>query len=165
MTTKVDYSSDEWQTLVAMPAVVGLAVVLAEGSGRRGRKQEMEELAASAAAAAKEFPDNALVQAVLPDAEAAAASDQVQAYRREKRSAKALEIAISWCEKVNAILNAKSSFLEADGYKRFVLETGLKVAMVSADAEYLGIGGEKVSHGERKTLLKLVEALEVDYEY
>ena len=165
MTTKTDYTSEEWQTLAAMPAVVGLAVILAEGSARRGRKQEMAALDDSAAAAAKDFPDNVLVQAVLPDAVAAAESDQVQAYRREKRSAKALEIAVGWCEKVNAILKGKSSFLEADGYKRFVLTTGLNVALISADAEYLGIGGDKVSHGERKTLLKLVEALEVDYEY
>ena len=115
--------------------------------------------------AAKDFPNNELVQAVLPDARAAADSDEVQEYRNVKQTAKALDIATEWCEKVNAILKGKSSFLEADGYKRFVLTTGLNVAMVTADAEYLGIGGEKLSHGERKTLLKLVEALEVDYEY
>jgi hypothetical protein len=165
MTTQADYTADEWQTLAAMPSVVGLAVVLAEQSAQRGRKQEMAALAASAAIAAKDFPTNALVQAVLPAAEAAAESEQVQAYRREKRTAKALEIAIQWCDKINAILKGKSSFLEADGYKRFVLTTGLNVALISADAEYLGIGGEKLSHGERKTLLKLVEVLDVDYEY
>lgn len=165
MTTKTDYTPDEWQTLTAMPSVVGLAVILAEQSAARGRKQEMAALQSCTADAAKEFPDNALVQAVLPDAQAAADSDEVQAYRREKRTAKAVEIAMGWCEKVNAILKGKSSFLEADGYKRFVLTTGLNVAMISADAEYLGIGGEKLSHGERKTLLRLIEVLEVDYEY
>lgn len=165
MTTKNDYTADEWETLAAMPSVVGLAVILAEGSGRRGRKDEMAALASSTAAAAADYPDNALVQAVLPDAQAAANSDEVQSYRKVKQTAKALEIASEWCEKVNAILKGKSSFLEADGYKRFVLTAGLNVALISADAEYLGIGGEKLSHGERKTLLRLVEVLEVDYEY
>ena len=165
MTTKHEYTAEEWQALAAMPSVVGMAVILAEKSAQRGRKQEMEALNECAGAAAKDFPDNELVQAVLPDARAAADSDEVQAYRRVKQTAKALDIATEWCEKVNAILKGKSSFLEADGYKRFVLTTGLNVAMVTADAEYLGIGGEKLSHGERKTLLKLVEALEVDYEY
>lgn len=165
MTTKSDYTAAEWQTLAAMPSVIGLAVILTEQSAPRGRKQEMAALATSVAAAAKDFPDNALVQAVIADAEAAADSETVQAYRREKRTAKALEIAGEWCEKVNAILQGRSSFLEADGYKRFVLTAGLNVALVSADAEYLGIGGEKLSHGERKTLLKLIEVLDVDYDY
>ena len=165
MTTKNDYTADEWQTLAIFPSVIELAVVLAEGSGRRGRKDEMAALGSSATAAAADYPDNALVQAVLPDAQTAANSDEVQAYRSVKQTAKALEIATEWCEKVNAILKAKSSFLEADGYKRFVLTAGLNVALVSADAEYLGIGGEKLSHGERKTLLHLVEVLDVDYEY
>ena len=165
MTTRADYTADEWQTLAAMPAVAGLAVILAEESGRRRRKQEMAALEVSAAEAAKEFPDNQLVQAVLPDAQAAAGSDEVQEYRAVKRTARALEIAVDWCEKVNAILKGKSSFLEADGYKRFVLTAGLNVAMASADAEYLGIGGDKLSHGERKTLLKMIDVLEVDYDY
>ena len=165
MTTKTDYTADEWLTLAAMPSVVGLAVILAEQSGARGRKQEMAALETSATQAAAEFPDNELVQAVLPDAQAAAASDEVQEYRSVKRTAKALEIAVEWCEKVNAILGGKSSFLEADGYKRFVLTAGLNVALASADAEYLGIGGDKLSHGERKTLLKMIDVLEVDYDY
>ena len=165
MTTKTNYTPDEWQTLAVLPSVVGLAVILAEGSARRGRKDEMAALASSMAAAAADFPDNELVRAVLPDAQTAANSDEVQAYRHQKSTAKALEVASEWCEKANAILKPKSSFLEADGYKRFVLSTGLNEALVSADAEYLGIGGEKLSHGERKTLLKLIEVLDVDYDY
>jgi hypothetical protein len=165
MTTKADYSADEWNTLVAMPAVVGLAVILAESSQPRGRKEEVAALVAGTVAAAAEYAGNELVQAVLPDAKAAVESDEVAAYGKAKQTAKALEVAVTWCEKVNAILDKKSSFLEADGYKRFVLTAGLKVALTSADAEYLGIGGQKLSHGERKTLLKLVDVLEVDYEY
>lgn len=165
MTTKTDYTSQEWQLLAVMPSVIGLAVMLAEDSAPRGRKDEMAQLADAAVSAAKEFPDNELVQAVLPAAQAAANSDVIQSYRKVKQSAKALQEATTWCEKANALLKAKTSFLEADGYKRFILTTGLNVAMITADAEYLGIGGEKLSHGERKTLLKLVDVLEVDYDY
>lgn len=85
-----------------------------------------------------------------PTRQAAAASDAGQEYRSVKRTAKALEIAVDWCEKVNAILKDKSSFLEADGYKRFVLTAGLNVAMASADAEYLGIGGERATASARR---------------
>jgi hypothetical protein len=165
MTTQADYTAEEWNTLAAMPAVVGLAVILADQSQPRGRKAELAALGDSAAAAAADFSDNELVQALLPAAQAAATSEQVAEYGKAKRTEKALEVAVTWCEKVNALLAAKSPFLEADGYKRFVLSTGLNVALVSADAEYLGIGGQMLSHGERKTLLKLVDVLDVDYDY
>ena len=165
MTTKADYTADEWKTLIAMPAVVGLAVILAEQSQQRGRKQELAALRDTTAEAAAEYPDNDLVQAVLPDAQTAVESDEVTEYGKAKQTGKAMEVAVSWCEKVNAILRKKSGFLEADGYKRFVLTVGLKVALTSADPEYLGIGGQKLSHGERKTLLKLADVLEADYDY
>jgi hypothetical protein len=165
MTTKVDYTQDEWDTLAAFPAVVGLAVMLAEESQPRGRKEELRALDGAVVSAAAEYPDNELVQAVLLDARMAAASEEVAEYGRLKQTAKALDIAESWCRKVNALLAAKSSFLEADGYKRFSLTAGLEVALASTDAEYLGIGGGKLSIGERKTLLKLVDVLEVDYDY
>jgi hypothetical protein len=165
MTTKVDYTQDEWDTLAAMPAVVGLAVVLAQESQPRGRKDELRALDGAIVTAAGEYPANELVQAVLTDARAAAAADDVTKYGRQRQTARALEIAIDWCEKVNAILASKATFLEADGYKRFLLTAGLEVALASADAEYLGIGGNKLSIGERKTLLKLVDVLEVDYDY
>jgi hypothetical protein len=165
MTTKADYTTEEWITLAAMPAVVGLAIILAEQSQPRGRKAELAALDTCMQESAAAFGDNALIQAVLPDAMTAANSEEVVAYGRIRQTSKALDVAVTWCENVNSILGAKSTFLEADGYKRFVLTTGLKVAETSADAEYLGIGGGKLSIGERKTLLRLVEVLEVDYEY
>jgi hypothetical protein len=165
MTTKADYTAEEWKTLAAMPAVIGLAVILAEQSQPRGRKAELAALDTSTAEAAAEMADNELVQAVLPDARAAAEAEEVAEYARARKTGKALEAAVAWCDKANAILAAKSTYLEADGYKRFVLSAGLKVAQTSADAEYLGIGGGKLSIGERKTLLRLAEVLQIDYEY
>lgn len=165
MTTKIDYTAEEWKTLVATPAVVGLAVILAEQSQRRGRKQELAEFAVSILGAAAQYPDNELVQAVLPEAKIAVEAEELKDYAKTKQTDKALDVAVTWCEKLNAVLAAKCSFLEADGFKRFVLSAGLAVALTSADAEYLGIGGQKLSHGERKTLLKLVDVLDVDYEY
>jgi hypothetical protein len=165
MTNKADYTQEEWNVLVAMPSVVALAVMLAQDSQPRGRKEELKALDGALVSAAAEYPDNQLVQAVLEDARRAAASEEVEQYGKLRKTEKAQEVAVEWCEKVNAVLAPKSSFLEADGYKRFVLTAGLEVAMASTDAEYLGIGGGKLSIGERKTLLKLVDVLDVDYDY
>lgn len=165
MTTKSDYTPEEWQKLTQMPALVGLAVILTEDSGRRGRKEELATLASAAHQIAADFADNELVQAVLPEAAAATESDEVKRYAKEKQTGKALEVALAWSKELNGALAAHAPFTEADGYKRFVLKTGLEVANASADAEFLGIGGATVSRGERKTLLALVEALNVEIDY
>jgi hypothetical protein len=102
---------------------------------------------------------------VLPDASAAAQSDELKGYAKAKETDEALKAALEWSKRLNATLAVRTNFEEADGYKRFVLRTGLAVADASADAEFLGIGGETVSRGERKALLALVEALDVDIDY
>lgn len=165
MTTKADYSTEEWQTLTRMPALVGLAVILAQESGRKGRKDEVAALATAAGKVAADYADNELVQSILPEASSAAASAEAKRYADEKPTAQALEVAREWSARIKALLAERTSFAEADGYKRFVLTTGLEVAEASADAEFLGIGGATVSRGERKTLLALADALDVDVDY
>lgn len=102
---------------------------------------------------------------VLPEASAAAQSDELKSYARARQTDETLNAALEWGKFLNATLAERSNFEEADGYKRFVLRTGLAVADATADAEFLGIGGETVSCGERTTLLALVKALDVDIDY
>ena len=101
----------------------------------------------------------------MPDVQNALQSDTVEHYAKEKQNEQAAQIAVAWATQLKEILDAKTTFDEGDGFKRFVLGTGLKVTEASADAEYLGIGVGKLSIGERKTLLKWIEAMGVDYDY
>jgi hypothetical protein len=165
LTTESDYSADEWQKLTQMPALVGLAVILAEDSGRRGRREELASLSTAAAEIAADFADNTLVQAVLPDASKAAQSDELKGYAKAKSTDEALRVALAWSASLNQVLAGRTTFEEADGYKRFVVHTGVRVANASADAEFFGIGGETLSRDERKTLLAIVDALDVEIDY
>lgn len=165
MTTKADFTEGEWKSLVRMPAVAGVAVILADESRPRGRRKEIAALERAAATIAGDYADNALVQAALPDVQAYVKSAEVQEYAREKQTDRALQIAVDMAKQATAILDARCEFLEADGFKRFVLQTGLAVAQAAADAEFLGIGGQTLSLGERKTLLKLVDVMHVDFDY
>ena len=66
---------------------------------------------------------------------------------------------IGLCRRLSAVLHAKASYDEGDGYKRFVLGIGRAVAAAVADAELLGIGGGTVSAYERRLLQALSDAM------
>jgi len=148
-----------------MPALVALAVMLTEASQRRGRKDELATLATVTEEIAPEYAENALVQALLPEVKATVTSGEMKEYAKAKQTDKALTVALQWSAQINDLLAHKSTPVETEGYKRFVLHTGYQVAAASADAEFLGIGGATISLGERKTLLSLVDALQVDFDY
>ena len=61
MSTKTDYTPDEWKLLTGVPWAVGLSVILSEDQGgRRATNKELAALAAAPAQVAANFGDNAL---------------------------------------------------------------------------------------------------------
>lgn len=167
MTTKQDFSADEWRLVTGAPWAVGLAVILAEDQGqRRATRKELNALAAAPAQVAAEFAGNALVQAALPDIVSHAAAEQVKAHSREQGAVEQeiYTATLDRCRRLAALLHDKAPYGEADGYKRFVVAIGGAVAGAFADAEFLGIGGGTVSARERKLLAAVADALGIDEE-
>lgn len=167
MVTKTDFTTAEWELLTGAPWAVGLAVILAEDQGRRSAtKKELNALAAAPAQVAATFAGNALVQAALPDIASHAAAEQVKAHSREKGAVEQeiYQQTLEACRRLDALLRAKTPYAVADGYKRFVLAVGNAVAGAVADAEYLGIGGGRISAHERKLLQAVGESLGLEDE-
>jgi len=167
MITKQDFTAEEWRLVTGAPWAVGLAVILAEDQGRRrATKQELAALAAAPAQVAAEFASNALVQAALPDIVSHAAAEQVRAHSHEKGAVEQqiYQATVDLCKRLATLLHARAPYGEADGYKRFVLAVGRTVADAVADAEYLGIGGGRISAHERKLLQAIGEALALEDE-
>jgi hypothetical protein len=165
MTSKADYSPEQWRLLAGVPVAIGLSVILAEDQGgRRATRKELAALEAAPGKVAAEFADNALVQALLADVKANAAARQVEKHSREKGQTeqRIYEETYRMCQQVAAVLHVKSNYEEARGYKRFAAEVGAEVARAAADAEYLGIGGGTLSSNERKLLRALGEAMGLD---
>ena len=165
MTTKQDFSADEWRLVTGAPWAVGLAVILAEDQGRRrATRKELDALAAAPAQVAAAFAGNVLVQAAMPDIASHAAAEQVRAHSREKGAVEQeiYTATLDLCRRLAALLHDRAPYAEADGYKRFVVAIGDAVAGAFADAEFLGIGGGTVSAHERKLLGAVAEALGID---
>ena len=165
MTTKQDFSADEWRLVTGAPWAVGLSVILAEDQGRRrATKKELDALTAAPARVAAGFAGNALVQTALPDVIAHAAAEQVKEHSRAKGAVEQeiYKATVDLCARLATLLHARAPYGEADGYKRFVLAVGRAVADAVADAEYLSIGGGRVSAHERKLLQAVSDAFALE---
>lgn len=160
MQEQTDYTPEEWDLLVRLPAHIGFAVMIAEQAAGMGRRAEIRELRAAATTAAAEYADNGLVQRVAQQVRELLESDDLVKHSRDKNAAAVIAFVADECEQVLRLLAAHSTAVEAAGYKRFALSLGQQVAEAHADAEFFGIGGQTVSRKERKALNALREALD-----
>ena len=166
MTTKADYTNEEWDLLCAGPLLAGLGVSLIE----RGLVSDLQESAAITRAvldAKKTHADNELVVAVIAVLNIAEESHGNAAF--EAKGADAAkgpegatpESVLAELVKIDAILDAKA---QADAkvanegivYRNFLYGVADKVA--NAAGGFLGLG-EKVSEDEAYFLKKLKDIL------
>jgi hypothetical protein len=69
--------------------------------------------------------------------------------------------ALDLCRRVASVLQTKVSAEEADGYKRWLLGVGQRVAEASKEGGVLGFGGVLVSESEADALSEIAAALEI----
>jgi hypothetical protein len=119
----------------------------------------------------KDYPNNALIQAILPDikGDAPAAMDKMKKVRdwgvaRYKAKAvdsveKFQEEAVVDCKAVATLLAAKTSEQEATEYKQWAMSIAEKVAMAATEGGFLGFGGERFSENEQQLFSQIQRAL------
>jgi hypothetical protein len=162
MTT--NYTEDELYLLANVPHMLGAAMAFAGSSGLFGTGKEMFVSAQSILAGVKDYPNNALIQAVLPNLQGdrQEAMDKMRKFKdwgmarmkakgitsAEKFRAQALED----CRAVTNLLAQKSSSQEATEYKQWAMQVAEKVAMASTEGGFLGFGGEQLSTNEKQLL-------------
>jgi hypothetical protein len=168
----VNYSEDELYLLATVPQMVGSAMAFAGSSGLFGTGKEMFVSAQSVLAGVKDYPNNTLIQAVVPNL----AGDRQAAMEKAKKSrdwamarlkAKGINSsetlrmqALEDCRTAADLLASKSSNQEATEYKQWALSVAEKVAMASSEGGFLGFGGERLSAGEKQLLEELQTAFQ-----
>ena len=168
--SQMTYSDDEQILLLTMlPSEIGSAVAFSEKSGLIGTAKEMMASAKSAVANAADYPDNALIQSVMPNLDdRSAALDKAKELReRQIERLKAegitsreemIEKAVSDAEAVSALLATTADASEAAEYKSWVLSIGQAVANAAKEGGFLGFGGEQVSDGKEAILPRITAA-------
>jgi len=158
MTTKADYTEEEWAALRRAPMVAGFAVSLADPGGPI--ELTKESLAAMKAAGAPPSDDELLV-AVSQDALAQQQQRHNVLKEIDLKAATAREQIVDELRKVNEILSAKATPEEADAFREWLMQAAQDSANAAKEGGFLGIGATRVSEGEEAMLAKLREILGV----
>jgi hypothetical protein len=158
MTTKADYTEEEWAALRRAPTVAGFAVSLADPGGPI--ELSKESIAAMRAAGAPPTDDELLV-AVSQDALAQQQQRHNVMKELDLKAGTVREQVVDELKKVTEILAAKATPEEADAFRRWLMQAAQASAEAAKEGGFLGIGATRVSEGEEAMLGKLREILGV----
>ncbi len=167
----LNYTEEEMNLLANTPQLIGAAMAFVGSSGLFGTGKEMFVNAKSIMAGIKDYPNNALIQAVLPNVagdsgEALEKMKKIRQWGIDRMKAKGVnspekfrDAALEDMKSVTELLAAKSSQQEADEYKQWALSIAEKVAMATTEGGFLGFGGERFSENEKLFMSQIENTL------
>ena len=166
------YTESEQQLLAATPILIGSAMVFAGSSGL-GTVKELFASAKSYMAGLKDYPNNEIIQGVLPNMENREEAKVKAKALREETVARLKDKGIDSPEKIRALLlddsrevadllAKKASTEEAAEYKAWAMSVAENVAKAAKEGGFLGFGGEQVSAGEKTLFAELASTLGAD---
>ncbi|MBE3561683.1 MAG: hypothetical protein IMW89_21050 [Ktedonobacteraceae bacterium] len=166
MTTRPQFTADEWKTLTEAPVYVGSAVAAAAPSGLIGTIKEGISVVNSMLNTAKQYPDNTLIQEVAPKG---VGREQIESWAnmarglmQQSEAERLKTMGVEACRKVTAVLQTKGTPQESEGYKRWLLQIGQGVASAAKEESQVpNTGGGAVSLQEAQLLREMASMLGV----
>ena len=150
MTTKTDFSDEEWARIVRAPFVAGLAISLADPGGPiEATKETMATLKSATNPPSREqlLADVALeIQAMTQQKQ-----NPLKGYKPSKDELPGPQI-LEELRAVQDIVVAKATADEAAAFGRWLLATAQDAANAAKDGGFMGFGAHQVSQGEQAML-------------
>jgi hypothetical protein len=157
MTTKADYTAEEWELLTRGPFMAAMAVVAASPSGPIGVIKELSAVGRVLQEASQSGETNALINALVSNVKAGyRPSGTVEPGQRPEEIK---DLALKTCQEVAALLAHKAPAPEAEGFKRWLLTVAQQAAEAAKEGGFLGIGGVRISAAEQAVLAELAGRL------
>lgn len=163
MTSKSDFTAEEWKLICHAPLSIGGAVAAASPSGLVGAFKEGSAIVNSMRQAAERHPDSQLVQDIIPKG---VGREQVESWTNTVRNAlsqsnaqRLRDQSIEECRQVSTILQTKGTPQETQSFKLWLLEIGQDVA--NAATEKGNVPGQNVSPQETQVLHDVANALNI----
>jgi hypothetical protein len=158
MSTKNDYSAEEWKAISSAPVAAGLLITLADASGPVGiTKEAMAVGKAITQSASEDAPE--IVKALAETVKSGGRPELPDVKSGDRASTKNALIGV--IKTAVAALQTKSP-AEADRYKNWLVSVAAKAAEASKEGGFLGFGGTQVSTDEQEALRQLAAALGVN---
>src|SRR4051794_10433034 len=152
MTSRADFTDEEWARLGRAPLVAGVAISLADPGGPFESIKEFRAALQTLVEAAREGGFGAFVQSVAHDVAA-------RAQRRENPMAgfapdrhRALEEILDELRAVHALLKQKAAPEDLADFREWIRMASQRAALAAREGGFLGIGGQQVSEREQEML-------------
>jgi hypothetical protein len=160
MTTKADFTEEEWATLVRSPVVAGMAITLADPGGPIEVVKETSAVLKFATGSSSEQRED-LVGEVAREVRGLAGQRKNPVGDFKPRGATARQEIVDEISRANEILSAKATPEEAEAFRAWVMECAQRAADAAKEGGFMGFHAERVSQGEKDMLAQVSSALGV----
>jgi hypothetical protein len=158
MTEKTNFTTEEWEQLIAAPISASVYVMVSDPS-ITGLIKEMKAMATTMKETAPPAAAQGLIQEVLEFIEKNAKNKEKIEIPELQNQAN-IDALLKNLEKTALILDAKTTPEEATGYKKWILDVAQAVANASKEGGFLGFGGSvQVSDKEKSALAAIKQSL------
>jgi hypothetical protein len=161
MTSRTDFTEDEWARLGRAPLLAGVAISLADPGGPIEAIKESSAALQTLAEAAREGGHGEFVTAVAQDvaAKAQRRESPLAGFKPDRRNAQ--QEILDELRAVNALLLEKASPEDVADFREWLKAAAQRTALAAKEGGFLGIGGERVSEREQQMLETLGEIFSV----
>lgn len=157
MTSKADYTEEEWLRLRRAPFVAGLAISIADPGGPI--EMAKETIATLKAASTPPSQEELLVAVSQEILSMVNQRQNPMAGFKLDSSALAGKMILDELMGLSEILTTKATPEEADAFRRWLLAAAQAAADGAKEGGFMGFGAELVSQGEQRMLDELRTAL------
>jgi hypothetical protein len=161
MTSKADFTDEEWTRLKRAPFVAGMAISLADPGGPIEALKETAATLKTVLGAAEEGGRGELVDAVAREVaeDARQRKSPLAGFKPGKGANAGVEILAELAE-VNRLVSEKATPQDAAAMRDWLLTAAQEAANAAKEGGFLGFRAERVSEGEQQMLDRLGEVLE-----
>jgi hypothetical protein len=157
MTTKADFTDEEWARLERAPLVAGLAISLADPGGPIEAVKESTAAIKTILETARTGGQPELVDAIAKDVTEKAEHRQNPLGDFRPRGGMAGEQVLDDLREVNRLLAEKATLEEAAAFREWLLTAAQRAADAAKEGGFLGFNAVRVSENEQQMLDKLRE--------
>jgi hypothetical protein len=156
MTTKADFTDEEWTRLKRAPFVAGMAISLADPGGPIEAVKETAATLKTVLGSAQAADRPELVRTVAQEVEqdARQRKSPLSGFKPSKGAAVGVEI-LDELGAVNRIVSDKATAEEAAAVREWLLQAAQAAADAAKEGGFMGFHAERVSEGEQQMLERL----------
>ena len=159
MTSKADFSEQEWTRLKRAPFVAGMAISLADPGGPIELVKETAATLKTVRDAAESGGRGELIDAVAQEVVAESRQRKNPLHDFRAKGALAGQEILEELAEANRVVSAKATPEEAGAFREWLQTAAQEAANAAKEGGFLGFHAERVSEGERRMLDKLAEVL------